>query len=120
MSENNIMVNNLKYFAALKAANKGLTVVQALSAIGAIAGEYKRGNDWILVDQHIDVAQKAMEDVILALNFTDIIPPKYQNVKDLSHIINFVLQGENHTDDKNIAIIGMRIWNETSIKRDDK
>jgi purine nucleoside phosphorylase len=112
MSENNIMVNNLKYFAALKAANKGLTVVQALSAIGAIAGEYKRGNDWILVDQHIDVAQKAMEDVILA--------PKYQNVKDLSHIINFVLQGENHTDDKNIAIIGMRIWNEISIKRDDK
>jgi hypothetical protein len=104
MSENNIMVNNLKYFAALKAANKGLTVVQALSAIGAIAGEYKR----------------AMEDVILALNFTDIIPPKYQNVKDLSHIINFVLQGENHTDDKNIAIIGMRIWNEISIKRDDK
>lgn len=63
--------------------------------------------------------KEAKNDINKALNIKGMIPKKYRNQKDLSDILNVVLQGENRTEDKEIMEIGIRILKEISKKFDD-
>ena len=62
------------------------------------------------VQEHINIAAKAVQNVTQALN-AGMIPDQYQNKKDLSIIMNVVLQGENNSNNKELYNIGISIFN---------
>ncbi|GIV45020.1 MAG: hypothetical protein KatS3mg035_2143 [Bacteroidia bacterium] len=65
------------------------------------------------INEDLKVLNKALQDVLIGID-KGLIPEQYQNIKDLSHIINVVLQGENNSDNKELYEIGMKIYNTIS------
>jgi RHS repeat-associated protein len=62
------------------------------------------------VQDHTGMAGMAVQNVSQALN-DGLIPKKFQNKKDLSVIMNVVLQGVNNSGNKDLYDIGMSIFN---------
>lgn len=73
------------------------------------AGMYEES----IVNEHLSILDKVTNDVLTALEL-GMIPEKYQNISDISAIINVVLQGESGSDNKELFDIGMQIYNEIS------
>lgn len=102
----NMRAPSAKGLIALNLANA--TVEYGILGAGMYE-EYK-------LNSHLDILEKAINDVQTALSMGDkIIPKKYQNSNDLSSILNVVLQGESNSDNKELYEIGMKIYNDISI-----
>lgn len=70
------------------------------------------------INEHVGLLGNAIQDINNALG-QGMIPKEYQNAAGISAILNFVFQSDNITDDKNIGIIGQRIIDEISKKREE-
>jgi RHS repeat-associated protein len=84
---------------ALNVVNWGLANAPGIAAL------YEKS---LINEQLKEALPQAMADVQSALD-AGIIPEKYQNTKDLTNILNVVLQGENTTDNPDIYDIGINI-----------
>jgi len=62
------------------------------------------------VESHTQVAVQVGIDLKNALN-DGLIPSKYQNLTDITNIMNVVLSGVNNTSDKEIYNVGILIYN---------
>ena len=65
-------------------------------------------DDYGRVKHHLGIMGQALNDVARAAINGD-IPPAYMNTNSLGAITNYVLQGENTTNDPNIESIGEKV-----------
>ena len=93
-----------------KGIGKVAIVVDAVNFALSQYVSYSFKDDKSLVDDHTIVANQVIADMKVALKL-NLIPPVYQNTRDMVNIMNVVLQGVNNTTNKEIYDIGMKIYN---------
>lgn len=62
------------------------------------------------IEDHTDIAYKVAQDMTKALN-SGMVPAKYQNNRDISKVMNVILQGVTNPKDKEINNLGIEIFN---------
>jgi hypothetical protein len=71
-------------------------------------------DDYSKIEEHKSIAVKVNEDLLEAINVGGIVPEEYLNDKDLTNIMNVILQGVSNSDNPDIYKIGMNIFNTIS------
>ena len=104
--------------AASAKGARGLLILDAINTSFETGIQIAFLSDKNKINEHVGLLGNAIQDINNALK-QGMIPKEYQNAAGISAILNFVFQSDNITDDKNIGIIGQRIIDEISKKRED-
>ena len=105
--------------AGSKTLSKGVLAVNAVNAGLELAGGLLVNHDKNLVNEHSQIATKAIDDVNTAIS-QGMIPNEFMNINSLSDIVNVVLQGESVTNSQAIMDIGKQILQDISNKLDEE
>jgi len=85
-----------------------LLFIDVTGRVMQMTKNYQIGSDMTKLNQHLNILSQAMSDVASAVQSGD-IPDEYINNSSLSAIVNFVLLGENTTDDPHIEELGQKV-----------
>ena len=104
--------------AASAKGARGMLILDAINTSLETGIQIAFLSDKSKINEHVGLLGNAIQDINNALG-QGMIPKEYQNAAGISAILNFVFQSDNITDDKNIGIIGQRIIDEISKKREE-
>ncbi|MDR1679873.1 MAG: hypothetical protein LBR81_08895 [Prevotellaceae bacterium] len=98
---------------------KGMLALDAINTVLQYAPGFFAKYEEYKIEKHHQILDKAINDVNVGIS-QGLVPKKYLNDKDLSSILNVVLQGESKSTNKELYNVGMNIYNTISKPNQDK
>ncbi len=96
-----------------KAIGRGFIALAAVNYIGSKIPGWASWYEEIKIESHVEKAKLAIENVNRGIA-EGLVPKKYQNPKDLTSILNVVLQGEIPYNNLQLLAIGQEIYQKYS------